>query len=124
MGTLMQDLLDIGFFVISQDANYLDDSLDISYAVDEDAYSSLDLNGTARSFAYNSGTYTVHKVHGTNLYLIYVDDWSLTTVYPSDCPGDDECSSVISPGCIEDDDGECESIVTDVCNDPDTPTLA
>ena len=98
--------------------------MDVSYAVDQDVYQILNLNETARSFSYNSGEYTVHKVIGTNLYLVYVDDWSLTNIYPSDCPDDDACLSVRSPGCITDDDGECVSIVTDVCNNPDTPTLS
>merc|ERR1719295_563917 len=121
--TLMQDLLDIGFFANCTHRNYIDDSLDISYTVNEDVYTAMELNVNARGFGYNSGEYTVHQITGTNLYLIYVDNWALTNVYPNNCPDNAVCSNVRSPGCIEDNWGECTSIVADVCVTPDVPTL-
>ena len=83
----------------------------------------MQLNANAQTFAYNVGTYTVHQITGTNLYLIYVDNWSLTNVYPYNCPDNSVCSSVRSPGCIEDNWGACISIVADVCVTQDTPTV-
>ena len=121
--TLMQDLLDIGFFANCTHNNYIDDSLDISYTVNEDVYTAMELNVNARTFEYNSGEYTVHQITGTNLYLIYVKNWALRNVYPNNCPDHSVCSSVYSPGCIGDNSGECKSIVADACINPDVPTL-
>ena len=121
--TLMQNLLDIGFFKNSTHRNYLDDSLDISYFADEDVYELLDLNATQRNFEYNSGLYTVHQISETNLYLVHVDGWSQSNVYPSDCPEDPTCSSVRSPGCIMDMNDDCVSIAEDICANPDIVTL-
>jgi len=121
--TLMQSLLDIGFFSNRTHANYLDDSLDVSYTANDDFYHVLQLNETARTFAYNSGEYTVHQITGTNLYLVFVDEWVRLSVYPNDCPDDAACSSVRSPGCVVDNGGHCASIVSDVCDEPDSPTL-
>ena len=119
--TLMQDMLDIGFFIKHTHSNYIDDSQDISYSADEGVYQSMRLNEIPRTLGYNSGTYTVHQITGTNLYFVHVDDWSLTMMYPMDCPGDSACSSVWSPGCIRDDEGDCMSVVEDVCQNPDIP---
>ena len=121
--TLMQNMLDIGFFSNYTHTNYVDDSMDISYSVNDDVYQSMQLNEIGRSFDYNSGLYTVHQIAGTNLYLVHVDGWSPTMMYPSDCPDDPVCSSVRSPGCITDSEGDCVSIVEDICETPDVPTL-
>ena len=122
--TLMQSLLDIGLFNNQTNANYLDDTLDLSYTVDDEVYATLALSETAREFEYNAGEYTVHKIVGTNLYLVRIDDWSQTYPYPSDCPNDAACSSVRSPGCIMDAAESCVSIKDDICASPDTPTLS
>ena len=119
--TLMQDMLDIGFFIKHTHSNYIDDSQDISYSADEGVYQSMRLNELPRNFGYNSGTYTVHQITGTNLYFVHVDDWSLSMMYPMDCPDNSACPSVRSPGCIRDDEGDCLSIVEDICQNPDTP---
>ena len=122
--TLMQNMLDIGFFTSRTHKNYIDDSLDVSYSVDEDFYRSMELTEVRRTFQFNAGSWTVHQIPGTNLYWIHVDDWSLTGIYPEHCPEDPACSSVWSPGCIKDSypGAPCVSIVEDVCFKPDTPT--
>ena len=122
--TLMQNMLDIGFFTNYTHRNYIDDSLDISYSVDEDFYRSMELIEVSRTFEFNSGSWTVHQIPGTNLYWIHVDEWSLTGIYPEHCPEDPACSSVRSPGCIRGSHAgaPCVSVVEDVCSKPDTPT--
>ena len=121
--TLMQNLLDIEFFTNHTHSNYLRDSLDVSYTADEEMYGLLDLSGTPRSFEYNSGQYTVHQITGTNLYLVHIDGYAQTMMYPDDCPNDAVCASVRSPGCITDAAGSCVSVVADICVSPDDPTL-
>ena len=121
--TLMQNLLDIGFFTNQTHANYLDNTLDVSYTVDEDMYHSLQLNENGRSFDYNSGEYTVHQITDTNLYLVYIDGHSLTNLYPVRCPDDAVCQSVRPPGCITNSFGKCKPILEDICSNPDSPTV-
>ena len=121
--TLMQNLLDIGFFTNRTHSNFLDNTLDVSYTVDHDVYLSLQLNQTGRSFACNSGQYTVHQITRTNLYVIYVDAYALTNLYPVECPDNAKCPSVRSPGCITDHLGDCASIAKDVCSTPETPII-
>ena len=94
--------------------------------MDEELYHLLELNKTARSFAYNDGLYSVHQITGTNLYLVHIEGWSQTNAYPDDCPYDSACPSVRSPGCIidiTDNYGSCISVVTDVCEETDTPAF-
>ena len=121
--TLMQNLLDIGFFINHTHANYVENTLEASYTVNEAVYQSLQLNEMGKSFEYNSGEYTVHQITGIDLYLVFIDGYSLTNVYPNDCPDDPICPSVRSPGCITDHFGECASILMDVCSAPDNPMM-
>merc|ERR1719295_213147 len=119
--TLFQSLMDIGFFKNNTHANYLEDSLDVSYTADEDLYRSEYLNETTRSFLYNTGLYTVHQIRGTNLYLIHIDNYGLTgSQYPGNCP-ETACESVRTPGCIKDNNGDCVPVVADACVTPDVP---
>jgi len=118
---LMQSLLERGFFVNDTHENYLENTRDISYMANRAVYDALDMNGTASTFGYNYGTYTVHSVGETNLYLVHIDGYATdyTLGLPSsDCP-DVGCELVRAPGCIADSYGQCVSVVTDVCTDPD-----
>jgi len=120
---LMQSLLERGFFVNCTHDNYLTNTRDISYMADEETYVAQDFNGTASGFGYNLGEYKVHKVGDTNLYLIHIEGYGPdnTAGTPSaNCPAVG-CESVRTPGCIRDNSGNCESVVTDVCTFPDEP---
>jgi len=119
--TLMQSLLERGFFTNCTHDNYLRNTRDISYVAMEDVYVALDMNGTASAFGYNDGVYKVHKVGETNLFLIHIDGYQpdYSSGSPSaHCPAVG-CELVRMPGCITDYWGECESVVTDVCAFPD-----
>lgn len=118
---LMQSLLERGFMMNSTHENYLSNTRDISYMVNTEVYTALDMNGTASGFGYNYGTYTVHMVGNTNLYLVHIDGYATDYTHGlpnSDCPGIG-CELVRSPGCITDNSGQCVSVVTDVCLEPD-----
>jgi len=117
---LMQSLLERGFFENCTHDNYLSNTRDISYMADEDKYVELDMNGTASEFGYNHGVYKVHKVGETNLFLIHIDGYQVDNsagLLSGNCP-DTGCELVRTPGCITD-NGECVSVVSDVCTNPD-----
>ena len=120
---LMQSLLEREFFVRDEHENYLENTRDISYMADRAVYDALALNANASAFGYNHGTYTVHSVGDTNLYLVHIDGYASDysdglPLAGADCPGVG-CELVRAPGCITDSQGRCETVVTDVCVEPD-----
>eukprot|EP01083_Nonionella_stella_P109494 319344_1 len=120
--TLMQSLLDRAFFVNDTNVNFQDDTIDITYIVDENAYNA-DFSTQATSFGDNNGEYTVHAVYKTNLFVIQINDYHITDIYPNDCPDHVACPGVVSPGCVTK-GVECASATIDVCIEPDTTVSA
>eukprot|EP01084_Bolivina_argentea_P067878 123551_1 len=112
--TLMQSLLDRKFFVSDTNVNFHSDTVDITYIVDQNVYGKSDFTNPT-IFGSNSGEYTVHQVSETNLFVIYVQNYHTTNLYPNNCPTDEACPDVISPGCIKTTTGECKSATVDVC---------
>jgi len=117
--TLMQSLLEKEFFVGEQNTNHLTDSIDIAYVANAVKIAEHDLDSLGSPFALNGGTYSVHQVTGTNLFVVHIADFVQQMLYPSDCP-DEYCSLVQSPGCIVQ-NGECLSASANVCEEPDVP---
>jgi len=110
---LMQSLLELGFFTNCTHDNYLENTRDISYMANEDKYIELEMNSTAHGFSGNNGEYKVHKVGETNLYLIHIEDYQQAY---SSAP---DAITVQAPGCITANNGQCISVVNDVCTYPD-----
>eukprot|EP01083_Nonionella_stella_P316929 1151756_1 len=117
--TLMQSLLDRGFFIKETNVNFAADTNDISYIVNDAHYDYLVFKPTP--FEYNSGNYTIHDVQKTNLFVIHIEGYQMVTQYPSDCPLNTACSGVTSPGCVLNNDAnECMSATLDVCTQSET----
>eukprot|EP01083_Nonionella_stella_P109493 319343_1 len=115
--TLMQSLLDRGFFLKDSDVNFEQDTTDITYIQDPlVTYATFAAQET--EFASNDGVYTVHRVSKTNLFVIYITGYDRTQ-YPTSCPAT-LCADVESPGCVKTSAGECVSATRDVCDEPDT----
>eukprot|EP01084_Bolivina_argentea_P291596 501158_1 len=118
--TLMESLLNRQFFTTETNVNFQDDTTDVSYIVDQSVFNNGNFDTTQTTFDGNSGTYTVHDVFATNLFVIYVDSYHIYNTYPINCPDNSKCEHVVSPGCIKMTNGECKSATTDVCIKPDT----
>eukprot|EP01083_Nonionella_stella_P187572 689514_1 len=121
--TLMQSLVDRAFYITDQNVNFREDTIDTAYVVDA-AYNAAVFESVATSFGYNKGTYTVHEVSKTNLFVIYIEGYVVSNQYPTSCPDHTMCSDVIPPGCLTNAADECVSATTDVCIEPDTTVAA
>eukprot|EP01084_Bolivina_argentea_P192952 331137_1 len=109
--TLMQSLLDRKFFINNTYINAQTDQIVITYIVNEKAYNTFNMSSEKTNFVYNKGVYTVHKIIKTNLWLIRIENYKKTRIYPWQCPNDffTKCKDVYSPGCLKNNNNECIS---------------
>eukprot|EP01084_Bolivina_argentea_P056361 103173_1 len=107
--TLMQSLLDIGFFMNNTNVNFEGNTIDISYVTNNEVYYRQNLSLHARPFSRNNGLYTIHMISGTNLYIIHIRNYHKVDAYIHDVP---------SPGCLKS-NGKCDDATVDVCIVPD-----
>eukprot|EP01084_Bolivina_argentea_P056359 103171_1 len=122
--TLMQSLIEKGFLEAETNTNFQHDTIDISYIANDEIYYQHKLDSIPSSFERNSGLYTVNMITGTNLYVIYIDNYQISKPYPNDCPINEDCTSVRPPGCIKETDSDkCKSALIDVCIKPDTISI-
>eukprot|EP00485_Elphidium_margaritaceum_P006577 CAMPEP_0202689004 /NCGR_PEP_ID=MMETSP1385-20130828/4377_1 /ASSEMBLY_ACC=CAM_ASM_000861 /TAXON_ID=933848 /ORGANISM="Elphidium margaritaceum" /LENGTH=1091 /DNA_ID=CAMNT_0049344079 /DNA_START=25 /DNA_END=3300 /DNA_ORIENTATION=- len=114
--TLMESLVDRGFFQQETNVNYLSFTQDVSYLTSEHVYETV-IKDTSQSFTYNSGAYEVHRVTGTNLFVVYITNYGKSfTSYP------DDAFVLVAPGCLVAGDA-CISAIVSVCETPDSPTV-
>lgn len=118
--TLMQSLLEKEFFVGESNTNHLSNTVDIAYVADAAKIAEHSLDSVQTPFALNDGTYSLHQVTGTNLFVVHIAGFDQQSIYPGDCSDNAYCSLVQSPGCIVEGDA-CLSASANVCDEPDVP---
>ena len=120
--TLMQSLLQRKLFIKNEDINYQNDSIDITYMIDQEWLHQGNFSTISAGFEHNKGRYTVHDIYHTNLYMIHIENYDITQIYPWQCPYDilKKCDDVIEPGCKRSTlNGDCVPAQIDVCDEMD-----
>eukprot|EP01083_Nonionella_stella_P024949 68716_1 len=100
--TLMQALLDLKLFTKNTHLNIVDKTTALTYKLDEQVFIDGLFSTQPRRFEKNSGSYTIHHVENTNLYVVFIYEY-LQIVYPILCPDDEWCTKVETPGCVKSD---------------------
>eukprot|EP01083_Nonionella_stella_P310422 1102791_1 len=100
--TLMQALLDLNLFTKNTHLNIVDKTTSLTYKLDERVFIDGLFSTTPRRFEKNSGSYTIHHIENTNLYVVFIYEY-LQIAYPILCPDDEWCTKVETPGCVKSD---------------------
>jgi len=114
--TLMQSLLQRALFVKQTNPNYLTATVDIAYLADTDNINAV--ASASSGFTSNTGAYTIQQIAGTNLFVVHIANYAVTTTYPTNCPNPSHCSLVQSPGVSS------VSSLVGVCHEPEVPDTA
>ena len=123
--TLMQNLLERKLFEKNINANYESDEIDVTYIINEDVFNNGTFDVEPQGFEHNDGKYSIHYISGTNLYLIFIENYHKSRIYPWYCNTYidtvfQECKDVEPPGCIIDVKSDiCIPAFEDVCILPD-----
>ena len=66
---------DLSFFQFEQFVDYESYTNAITYKADHDIYENSKLYENEKTFEKNSGTFTIHWINDTNIYLILIENY-------------------------------------------------